>query len=77
MLMILKKILTTIEQLGNLKDNIVDTKILSKKKGILEHSFINPIIHSGEYTESMLYDVTSLTFDLAFIKTKRETSKDN
>lgn len=61
-----QKVLLAIEKLDSLKANIVDTKILHKKKNILEHAFITPIIHSGEYTESMLYDVTKLTFDLIF-----------
>ena len=49
---------------------IVDTKILSEDENLLEHRKIKHIIHSGEYTESMAYDVTKLGIDMAldFIK---------
>lgn len=53
------------DNLGLFDGEIVRTKIYDKKEELLEHELINPIIHSGEFTTSMAYDVTACALDLA------------
>lgn len=50
---------------NNLGNGIVGTKVFSEEEKILEHEYISPIIHSGEYTESMAYDVTEIAINTA------------
>lgn len=50
---------------NKLGDGVVGTKVFSEEENLLEHEFISPIIHSGEYTESMAYDVTEIALNTA------------
>lgn len=58
-------ILSAINLQENIKKHIIDTKIFSVSDKLLEHRKIKHIIHSGEFTESMAYDVTRLALDIA------------
>ena len=54
------------QDIQNLLGNeIVDTKIIDIEKNLLEHPFINPIIHSGEFTISMAYDIMNCAMNMA------------
>ena len=53
------------KELDALGNTIIETRILSEEKNLLEHRKIKHIIHSGEYTVSMLYDVTKIALDMA------------
>lgn len=44
---------------------VVETKVSAEEENVLEHKFITPIIHSGEFTASMAYDVTEKSLDMA------------
>ncbi len=58
------------KQKNMLGKSIIDTRVLSEDENLLEHRKIKHILHSGEYTVSMAYDVTKLALDMAleFIK---------
>lgn len=68
----IEKIINVIKDKGLLGNSVVDTKIFSKEKNLVEHEYLNYIIHSGEYTESMGYDVQKYALDLGieFLKEK-------
>ncbi len=51
-----KKVLNILKEQGLLGTKIVDTKVFSDEKKLLEHNVISPIIYSGEFTESMAFD---------------------
>lgn len=59
------KILEVLEAKGLHGPHVVETKISNDTENLLEHKFITPIIHSGEYTSSMAYDVTEKCIDMA------------
>ena len=58
-----KKIIAVCQ--NKLGEGVVGTKVYSEEENLLEHEFISPIIHSGEYTESMAYDVTEIALNTA------------
>lgn len=58
-----KKIIAVCQ--NKLGEGVVGTKVYSEEENLLEHEFISPIIHSGEYTESMVYDVTEIALNTA------------
>ncbi len=59
------KLIEIITKNGLFGKHIVETKILSYEDNLLEHKYITtPIIYSGEYTESMNYDIARLTIKL-------------
>lgn len=68
----IERIINVIKDKGLLGKSVVDTKIFSKEDNLVEHEFLNYIIHSGEYTESMGYDVQkyALVFGLNFFEDK-------
>ena len=68
----IEKIIEVINKKGLFGKSVVNTKVFSKEKNIIEHEYLNYIIHSGEYTESMGYDVQKYSLELAldFIKEK-------
>lgn len=59
------KILEVLEAKGLHGLHVVETNISTDTENRLEHKFITPIIHSGEYTSSMAYDVTEKCIDMA------------
>lgn len=66
----IEKIIKVIDKKGLFDSSVVNTKVFSKEENIIEHEYLNYIIHSGEYTESMGYDVEKYSLELAldFIK---------
>ncbi|MBQ9245911.1 hypothetical protein IJ182_06570 [bacterium] len=60
-----EKILSVLSHLDMLGKDIVNTQILSQEENLLEHEYINGIIHSEEYTESMSYDIAKEELQLA------------
>lgn len=65
-----EKIINIINSKKLFNKSIVETKFFSKEKKLIEHNYISYIIHSGEYTESMAYDVQkyALDFGLDFLE---------
>lgn len=59
-----KRIMEVIQEKGLFGKSIVNTKFCSEKENYLEHEYLNYIIHSGEYTESMGYDVQEYAIKL-------------
>lgn len=59
-----EKIIDIINSKNLFDKSVVGTKIFSGEKRLVEHKYINYIIHSGEYTESMAYDVQKYALDL-------------
>lgn len=60
-----KRIIEVCKSKNRLGNDIIDTKVVSEEEKLLEHKYISPIIHSGEYTESMVYDLTEIALDTA------------
>ena len=60
----IEKIIKIFEQNNIFSNQIVGTTIVDKTKNLLEHEYISPIIHSGEFTTSMALDVTKLSIDM-------------
>lgn len=60
-----KKLISVFEAQNLLGSEIVDTKIIDIEKNLLEHPLINPIIHSGEFTTSMTYDIMNCAMNMA------------
>lgn len=58
-------IIDFIKNKGLMGSSIVNTKVFSKENKLLEHEVIPYIIHSGEYTESMGYDVQLKSLEMA------------
>lgn len=54
-----------LKQRGYIPETVIDAKTFSKEEKLIEHEIIPYIIHSGEYTESMCYDVVSQALDMA------------
>lgn len=67
-----QKIIDVIKNKGLFGKSVIETNVYSKDEHIVEHEYINYIIHSGEYTESMGYDVQkyALDFGLSFFEDK-------
>ena len=59
------KIMSVLEKHNYFKNKVVETCISTEEENTLEHKYISPIIHSGEYTTSMAYDVTKCALDMA------------
>ncbi len=59
-----KRIIDIIKNSDYLSDCVVDTKIYSDEKKIVQHEFLKGIIHSEEYTETMAYDVSELALEM-------------
>ena len=60
-----KKILDIISKKHPHDERVVETTIFSEEKKLLEHEYISPIIHSGEYTTSMALDVALVSVEMA------------
>ncbi len=61
----IEKLVKILSKKGYIKKNIIDTKVYSKEEKLVEHEILKYIIHSGEYTESMAYDVNELSLKMA------------
>lgn len=61
----IKKLIKILEKKGYINKFIVETKIYSEEEKLIEHEILPYIIHSGEYTESMAYDSTLASIDMA------------
>ena len=66
-----RKLISVFEAQNLLGSEIVDTKIIDIEKNLLEHPFINPIIHSGEFTISMAYDIMNNAFNVIIVEDAR------
>ena len=60
----IEQIINIFEKNNIFSTQIVETTIIDKTKNLLEHKFISPIIHSGEFTTSMALDTTKLSIDM-------------
>ena len=61
----IKKLIERLSQKGYMGSNVIDTKIFSEEEKLVEHEILKYVIHSGEYTESMAYDVNQLSLKMA------------
>ena len=61
----IEKIINIFTQNNLFSEQIVETMIVDRNKKILEHKFLSPIIHSGEFTTSMALDLTKHSIDLS------------
>ncbi len=61
-----KRIIEIISKKNLFHSKVVGTKLFSETHKKIEHEFIQFIIHSGEYTESMGYDVQKNALNMAF-----------
>lgn len=68
----IEKIIDVINKKGLFGKSIVNTKIFSREEKLVEHELLKYIIHSGEYTESMGYDIQKTCIDMCldFLKDK-------
>lgn len=60
-----EKIIEILKKNNMLGSCVVDTRVFSVDEKCLEHDFIPNIIYSGEYTESMAFDVTQESVNMA------------
>lgn len=60
-----KKIIEIIKNKGLFGKSIVNTEIFSEEEKLIEHDIIPFIVHSGEYTKSMGYDVQKTAIEMA------------
>ncbi len=60
-----EKIVEILKSKEYIPDIVIDAKIFSREENLVEHEIIPYIIHSGEYTESMSFDVTKQSLDMA------------
>lgn len=60
-----EKLVEILNKKGYIGKNIIDTKVYSREEKLVEHEILKYIIHSGEYTESMAYDVNELSLKMA------------
>ena len=61
----IENLVEILKKKGYIEKNIIDTKIYSREEKLVEHEILKYIIHSGEYTESMAYDVNELSLKMA------------
>ena len=61
----IKKLIELLSKKGYIGSNVIDTKIFSEEEKLVEHEILKYVIHSGEYTESMAYDVNELSLKMA------------
>lgn len=68
----IEKIIEVINKKGLFGESIVNTKVFSHEEKLVEHEILKYIIHSGEYTESMGYDIQKTCIDMCldFLKDK-------
>ena len=61
----IKKLISILSKKGYIGSNVIETQIHSEDEKLVEHEILKYIIHSGEYTESMAYDVNELSLNMA------------
>ncbi|MBQ8887362.1 MAG: hypothetical protein IJY61_06650 [Candidatus Gastranaerophilales bacterium] len=61
----IKKLINLLSKKGYIGTHVINTTIHSEDEKLVEHEILNYIIHSGEYTESMAYDVNELSLNMA------------
>ncbi len=61
----IKKYIQILSEKGYIDKNVISTSIFSEDEKIIEHQILKYIIHSGEYTESMAYDINLLSIKMA------------
>ncbi len=61
----IENLIKILEKKGYIGSTIINTKIHSKEEKLVEHEILKYIIHSGEYTESMVYDVNLKALEMA------------
>ncbi len=60
----IEKIIDILQKKELLGESIINTKVFSHEEKLLEHDILKYITHSGEYTESMGYDVQKKCVDM-------------
>lgn len=66
----IKKLINLLAKNGYIGSNVIETSIYSEEEKLIEHEILKYIIHSGEYTESMAYDVNELSLQMAITMCK-------
>lgn len=66
----IKKLINLLDKNGYIGSNVIETSIYSEEEKLVEHEILKYIIHSGEYTESMAYDVNELSLEMAITMCK-------
>ena len=61
----IKKLIEVLKKKGYIGRTVIDTKIYSEEDRLVEHEILKYIIHSGEYTESMAFDVNMCSLNMA------------
>ena len=61
----IKKLIDLLTKKGYIGSNVIETSIYSEEEKLVEHEILKYVIHSGEYTESMAYDVNQLSLKMA------------
>lgn len=61
----IKKLIDILTKKNYIGTKVINTKIYSEEDKLIEHEILRYIIHSGEYTESMAYDVNMFSLDMA------------
>lgn len=61
----IEKLINILKEKGYIGSTIIDTQIYSQEENLVEHEILKYIIHSGEYTESMAYDVNLQSLKMA------------
>ena len=64
----IKKLINLLSNKGYIGSNVISTQIYNEEEKLVEHEILKYIIHSGEYTESMAYDVNELSLKMAIDK---------
>lgn len=59
-----KMILQALDCIGVSGKSVISTRIEFEQENTLEHDYIPKIIHSGEFTETMAYDVNKIALNL-------------
>ena len=62
---VIKKLINLLSKKGYIGSHVIDTTVYSEEEKLVEHEILKYIIHSGEYTESMAYDVNELSLNMA------------
>ncbi|MBE7705321.1 MAG: hypothetical protein E7Z90_05875 [Cyanobacteria bacterium SIG29] len=61
----IEKLIKILKEKGYIGSTVIDTQIFSQEENLVEHEILKYIIHSGEYTESMAYDVNLQSLKMA------------
>ena len=61
----IEKLIEILNKKSYIGSTIINTQINSREDNLVEHEILKYIIHSGEYTESMAYDVNMQSLKMA------------